>query len=102
MSDGTPSCTGLTAAWCPVCGDCTCALLPSGEPCLDSEHCPLHSVHSKHAETQTLEDCRARVEVLADNCGVTLTKDDSETVARFAQWLHARQRDQAQGKNGAN
>jgi hypothetical protein len=48
------SCTGVTAAWCPVCGDCTClggeehqrlALIP-----LDKPGCPLHDPLCAHAE----------------------------------------------------
>lgn len=42
-------CTGLTASWCPVHGDCSC---PDRETVgdLDSESCPLHSSASTHAE----------------------------------------------------
>ncbi len=48
-----PTCTGLTAAWCPIHGDCTCTRShdsdtmrdePSGtEPTMDDDACPLHS-----------------------------------------------------------
>lgn len=40
-------CTGVSARWCPVCGDCTC---PEPERSMDSERCPLHSRASPHAE----------------------------------------------------
>lgn len=38
-------CTGITATWCPIHGDCTC------EPDfpLDSPGCPLHDMRSTHA-----------------------------------------------------
>lgn len=90
MSDGIPSCTGLTAIWCPACGDCTCERLRNGEPCLNFEHCPLHSVHSTHADTVTLGDCQRRVSALAEDHGVKLTPHDHETIARFAQYLFDR------------
>jgi len=39
-------CTGLTAAWCPVHGDCSC---DGGPPMdLDDPRCPLHSTASRH------------------------------------------------------
>lgn len=40
------SCTGLTAAWCPLHGDCTC---PEREFAMDDPGCPLHSFESSHA-----------------------------------------------------
>jgi hypothetical protein len=40
-------CTGLSAAWCPVHGDCRC---PERENALDAWTCPLHSPSSLHAE----------------------------------------------------
>lgn len=58
------TCTGLTATWCPLHGDCTCPeLYPSGpdgqgdrsqEPegrTLSDPTCPLHGLTSDHAET---------------------------------------------------
>lgn len=45
-----PECTGTSASWCPVCGDCKCPRSESGETDLNDESCPLHSVRSKHAE----------------------------------------------------
>lgn len=39
-------CTGLTAAWCPIHGLCTC---PDREQAMDSEDCPLHMRESTHA-----------------------------------------------------
>ncbi len=56
LSEGTV-CTGLTAVWCPVHGDCTCdedvltALYGPGPG--DYERCPLHSPFSDHAEGVT-------------------------------------------------
>jgi hypothetical protein len=40
-------CTGVSAVWCPVCGNCTCA---DREQSLDDPCCPLHGEHSRHAE----------------------------------------------------
>ena len=47
----TAACTGITATWCPECGDCTCPKDdPFGIEFLDSEGCPLHGSGSQHAE----------------------------------------------------
>ena len=45
-----PSCTGLTARWCPVHGDCICPR-PDNElgGDLADPMCPLHSPDSRHA-----------------------------------------------------
>jgi len=47
-------CTGIAAVWCPRCGDCVCARLPSGERDFErdfeSRLCPLHDMTSRHAE----------------------------------------------------
>jgi hypothetical protein len=43
-----PACTGLTARWCPRCGTCSCPI--DGEALSDFA-CPLHGVHSKHADS---------------------------------------------------
>lgn len=40
-------CTGVSAVWCPVCGDCTC---PDREHSMDDLNCPLHGERSRHAE----------------------------------------------------
>lgn len=40
-------CTGVSAAWCPLHGDCSC---PEPENALDDWSCPLHSPSSTHAE----------------------------------------------------
>lgn len=39
-------CTGLSASWCPVCGDCTCRDPPESR---NDAECPLHGDRSKHA-----------------------------------------------------
>jgi hypothetical protein len=39
-------CTGLTAAWCPIHGDCVC----DRENSMDADDCPLHNDLSHHAE----------------------------------------------------
>lgn len=42
----SPQCTGVSAHWCPVCGDCTCK---KPEDSLSDDGCPLHDIASKHA-----------------------------------------------------
>ena len=41
-------CTGLSAVWCPLHGDCAC---PARDDTLDDPDCPLHNPQSSHAET---------------------------------------------------
>jgi hypothetical protein len=45
-----PECTGISATWCPVHGDCQCPVEPNGERWLDDDGCPLHAATSLHAE----------------------------------------------------
>jgi hypothetical protein len=45
-----PECTGRTAFWCPVHGDCTCTRDVEGECMFDAADCPLHNDTSQHAE----------------------------------------------------
>lgn len=45
-----PVCTGVSAAWCSICGDCVCDR-ESGE--MNSEECPLHSRVSMHAQVDS-------------------------------------------------
>lgn len=40
-------CTGVSASWCPICGDCCCEE-PESSKCDDG--CPLHSYWSRHGE----------------------------------------------------
>ena len=59
----TPVCTGLTARWCPIHGDCDCPAaepdrcgLPNSvalQPPLDRPGCPLHGRWSTHAGRST-------------------------------------------------
>lgn len=44
-----PECTGLTAAWCPVHGNCTCDRESDSWNEFD---CPLHNQASTHPEGQ--------------------------------------------------
>lgn len=47
MLDPAPLCTGVTATWCPVHGDCTCP--PDPDPLyLNADGCPLHDTASAH------------------------------------------------------
>ncbi len=45
-------CTGLTARWCPIHGDCTCPNPADrddfGPSDMDDMHCPLHGEASDH------------------------------------------------------
>jgi len=48
-----PACTGQTAVWCPIHGDCSCPYLygdPTNGPTLDDDKCPLHKLESAHGE----------------------------------------------------
>lgn len=60
------ACTGVSASWCPHCGDCTCPRLDTGEPevrvaeeptifrpwpktyVVHNPSCPLHGTDSQH------------------------------------------------------
>lgn len=44
-------CTGLTATWCPIHGDCVCPCdeLNGGDlPAMDDNRCPLHAPTGSH------------------------------------------------------
>lgn len=47
-------CTGLTAKWCPVCGDCRCSNADEegAPPAMDNVLCLLHNPGSPHAEAE--------------------------------------------------
>lgn len=50
---GGESCTGLSARWCPRCGDCKCPPLhEGGERTLDDPRCPLHAPSSPHGDAR--------------------------------------------------
>lgn len=40
-------CTGISASWCPIHGDCVC---PNREDDLSDPACPLHAPNSSHGE----------------------------------------------------
>lgn len=48
-------CTGISASWCPVCGDCTCprdedgGCMQDGFDVVEDSECPLHGMQSTHA-----------------------------------------------------
>ena len=52
MSGDAQPCTGVTAIWCPACGDCTCPVDPQTGDCrsLDTDGCPLHGMSSLHGD----------------------------------------------------
>jgi hypothetical protein len=51
------TCTGITAAWCPVHGDCSCSRTLYSEAIhLDDPACPLHSATSTHGEPPDATD----------------------------------------------
>ncbi len=43
------ACTGMSASWCPRCGDCTCERWPDGTSDFDGRDCALHGEKSTHA-----------------------------------------------------
>lgn len=45
-------CTGLTAIWCPVHGNCACPDDAAGERTFTDDKCSLHSASSAHADTE--------------------------------------------------
>lgn len=54
----TTVCTGLTARWCPIHGNCTCGDEPKDlgwheELDHPANTCPLHRAESDHAESET-------------------------------------------------
>jgi hypothetical protein len=48
-----PECTGVTAVWCPIHGDCSCRRETNGGLDVDRDdpRCPLHAPDSAHGET---------------------------------------------------
>lgn len=52
------SCTGLTATWCPVHGDCKCPDNEHGYEgrTLNDLGCPLHGETSAHAEVEAVAE----------------------------------------------
>ena len=59
-----PECTGISARWCPRCGDCTCPGDPDrGDP-MDDPRCPLHASSSPHGEGAETADLRATVDTM--------------------------------------
>lgn len=53
------SCTGISAVWCPIHGDCTCSD-PNDK---NDDDCPLHSGASRHGEVQVIETAWGPVEL---------------------------------------
>jgi len=50
-------CTGISADWCPVHGDCICPVVDGEHVCMDGETygrdnpaCPLHGTNTDHGE----------------------------------------------------
>lgn len=54
LAAAPPECTGLSAGWCPNCGDCTC---PDRAEAMDTKTCPLHGPDSRHAATLCAGGC---------------------------------------------
>jgi hypothetical protein len=44
------ACTGVSASWCPVHGDCSCPRLDTGEREEEAQDCPLHGEKSAHGD----------------------------------------------------
>ena len=49
LVDAGYPCSGISAGWCPTCGDCICER-EEDYPVRDHPDCPLHSADSPHAE----------------------------------------------------
>lgn len=55
------TCTSVSARWCPIHGDCTCADNPENQDSwggpldLDESDCPLHGRTSTHAEGEVAD-----------------------------------------------
>ena len=73
----TVGCTGVSASWCPVCGDCACPVddrgehvstLNPGDYGKDDPACPLHARSSKHAEGPCAHDMITRTRDLRWRC----------------------------------
>lgn len=43
-------CTGISASWCPRCGDCKCPERGEFAGDMDSPDCPLHALNSTHGD----------------------------------------------------
>lgn len=91
MADGL-YCTGISAFWCPIHGNCKCERLPDGDCCFDSHDCPLHSGTSTHAESVSGDEIEQRIRMLATNVGATLSDNDAAELRRFGQYLLERSR----------
>lgn len=46
----TERCTGISASWCPRCGDCKCPERGEFAGDMDSPDCPLHALNSTHGD----------------------------------------------------
>lgn len=46
------ACTGITARWCPKCGDCKCQVPRGLAGDMDSPDCPLHALNSMHGQAE--------------------------------------------------
>ena len=62
--------TGMTASWCPICGDCTCPRWQEGDSQershLNARNCPLHGFESKHALSAPATDGAEPASVMRD------------------------------------
>lgn len=58
-------CTGVSAAWCPVHGDCTCPQNEGGLAEEQDAECPLHGLASLHAEEAEAAAAEAAEEAFA-------------------------------------
>lgn len=56
-------CTGISAGWCPIHGDCICK---NPEDSMSDEDCPLHSWASTHGEVQVIDTIWGPMEIEDD------------------------------------
>lgn len=84
------ACTGVTAQWCPVHGECTCPEHLPGERNLDDERCPLHAPTSDHGEVERADPAPAdaisiypheRDWIAAERAALVLERDEARREA---------------------
>lgn len=71
MANVPPECTGISASWCPRCGDCQCPTNENGETISDdgeefaknSERCPLHAPWSTHGDVRVINTIWGPIEL---------------------------------------
>lgn len=81
-----PGCSGVSASWCPIHGDCTCPKDEEGCPIEENvgtasevvhdPECPLHGEESDHAEVETFEPPPMKI------------RDNGDTTYGIPEWVN--------------